>query len=90
MSQSQRVEGRVLHLDVDMLAGSQLFEVELVGGGSGRFPYYTGAYVVEPRKVEQTLATKNKSMREDVTVNAIYYSETTNIGGGYTAYIGME
>ena len=97
----QWVEGKVLHLDVDMLMGSRLFpielsessqdfEIELVGGGSGRLPTYTGEYVVEPRKVEQVLETKNKSMRDDVTVNPIFYAETSNLGGGLTAVIGME
>ena len=87
---SQWVENSVLHLDVDLLMGSQLFDVELVGGGSGRFPYYAGAYEVDPRKVEQVLETKNKSMRDDVTVNPIFYAETSNLGGGLTAVIGME
>ena len=80
----------VLHLDVDLNDSSQYLDVELVGGGSGRLPNYMGAYVVDPRKVGQTLETKNKSMTDDVTVNAIYYAETSNLGGGYTAYIGME
>jgi hypothetical protein len=84
------IEGGVLHLDVELDQSSQDFDVELVGGGSGRLPYYTGAYVVDPRKVEQILETRNKSMREDVTINEIYYSETSNVGGGLTAYIGME
>ena len=98
---SQWVDGRVLHLDVDLLAGSQLFdlelstssqtfEVELVGGGAGRFPYYTGAYEVDPRKVEQVLETRNKSMSGDVTINPIFYSEVSNPAGGETCYIGME
>ena len=98
---SQWVDGQVLHLDVDLLSGSQLFdldlstssqelEVELVGGGSGRFPYYSGPYVVDPRKVEQTLETTNKSMSGDVTINPIFYSETSNVGGGLTAVIGLE
>ena len=98
---SQWVEGGVLHLDVEFLQGSQLLpldlsessqtiDIELVGGGSGRLPNYTGAYVVDPRKVEQVLETKNKSMRDDVTVNPIFYAETSNLGGGLTAVIGME
>lgn len=98
---SQWIEGGVLHLDVDLLQGSQLIplelsessqtiDIELVGGGSGRLPYYNGAYVVDPRKVEQTLETKNKSMKENVVVNEIFYSETGNPAGGNTAYIGME
>ena len=87
---SQWVENSVLHLDIDMLAGSQFFDIELVGGGSGRLPNYTGAYEVDPRKVEQVLETKNKSMRDDVTVNPIFYAETSNLGGGLTAIIGLE
>lgn len=98
---AQWVDGRVLHIDVGLDESSQIidigldqssqeFEIELVGGGSGRFPWYEGAYVVDPRKVEQTLETKNKSMRDDVTVNPIFYAETSNLGGGLTAVIGLE
>ena len=98
---SQWIEGGVLHLDVDLLTGSQLLplelsessqtiDIELVGGGSGRLPDYIGAYEVDPRKVEQVLETKNKSMREDVIVHPIFYAETGNVGGGFTAVIGLE
>lgn len=98
---SRWIEHGVLHLDIDLLQSSQLipiefveseqeFEIELVGGGSGRLPYYTGPYEVDPRKVEQILETKNKSMRDDVTVNPIFYAETTNLSGGLTAVIGLE
>lgn len=75
---------------MELTVSSQVIDIELVGGGSGRLPYYMGDYTVDPRKVAQTLGTKNKSMREDVTVNAIFYSETATVGGGMTAYIGME
>ena len=84
------INGAVLRLDVGLTESSQRFDIELVGGGSGRFPYYTGAYVVDPRKVEQILETKDKSMSGDVTINPIFYSETGNTAGGMTAYIGME
>ena len=98
---AQWVEGNVLHIDVGLDESSQLielgldqssqeFEIELVGGGSGRFPWYEGAYVVDPRKVEQVLNTEHKSMRGDVTINPIFYAETGNIGGGFTAVIGLE
>lgn len=88
---AQWIENNVLHLDIDMLGGSDLrLDVELVGGGSGRLPYYPGEYEVEPRKVEQTLETKNRSMKEDVIVHPIFYAETSNISGGLTAVIGME
>lgn len=84
------IENGVLHLDVELEQSSQGFDVELVGGGSGRFPYYKGEYVVDPRKVEQILETKNKSMSDDVTINPIFYAETSNLSGGMTAVIGLE
>lgn len=87
---SQWVENSVLHIDVDLDASSQTIEVELEGGGSGRFPYYEGPYEVDPRKVEQTLETENKSMRDDVVIHPIFYAETSNVGGGLTAVIGLE
>ena len=87
---SQWVENSVLHLDVDLTESSQTLEVDLVGGGSGRFPYYKGEYEIDPRKVEQVLPTKDKSMSADVVIHPIFYSETGNLSGGFTAYIGME
>ena len=53
-----------------------------------RLPNYEGSYEITPRVVEQMLETKDKSMVDDVTVNAIPYVEVSNIGGGYTATIG--
>ena len=78
------------NLDIFLEDGSQELEIELVGGSEGRLPWYLGDYVVDPRKVEQTLETKNKSMRDDVTVNPIFYAETSNPSGGLTAVIGLE
>lgn len=86
---SQYVENNVLHLDVDLDCGSQTFDIEL-SGGEGILPYYDGPYVVDPRKILQTFETKNKSMKNDVIVNEIFYSEVGNISGGNTAFIGME
>lgn len=53
-----------------------------------RLPNYEGSYEITPRVVEQMLETKDKSMIDDVTVNAIPYVEVSNVGGGYTATIG--
>lgn len=50
--------------------------------------WYEGVYDVTPKITEQTMPTKDKTMREDVTIFSIPYAETTNIGGGYTATIG--
>ena len=57
---------------------------------SGGLPYYEGEYVVIPRKVEQSLATKNKAMNDDVVVRAINRADVVNVGGGLTVTIGFE
>ena len=49
---------------------------------------YKGDYVVTPEFDEQTLHTRGRSMRDDVTVHAIPISRTTNPQGGKTVYIG--
>jgi len=77
-------------LDIFLDDGSQELEIEMLGGTEGRLPWYLGDYEVDPRKVEQTLETKNKSMQEDVVVHPIFYQETSNLSGGLTAVIGLE
>lgn len=52
------------------------------------YDWYEGAYEITPKINEQVMPTQDKTMREDVTIFAIPYAETTNIGGGYTATIG--
>lgn len=49
---------------------------------------YGGPYTVNAAFEEQRLATKGKSMSDDVTINAIQVSRTTNPSGGKTIYIG--
>ena len=49
---------------------------------------YLGPYVVDPTFREQTLETRNKLMTDDVTVNPIEVSRTSNPAGGITVYIG--
>ena len=50
--------------------------------------HYTGDYVVDPTFETQTLETQNKLMDNDVVVNPIEVSRTTNPSGGTTVYIG--
>lgn len=76
-------------IDIFMDDGSNVLDVEMLGGGEGRFPYYAGNYEVDPRKVEQILETRNRSMSGDVIVHPIFYSEVPNTYGD-TCYIGME
>lgn len=55
---------------------------------TGTPPLYDGDYEVEPRFDAQTLETKNKLLKDDVTVKAIHVSRTSNPQGGKTIYIG--
>ena len=55
-----------------------------------RFPEYAGTYVIDPRKVQQELPTKETSLYEDIQVNGIYYSKVSNPEGGVTILIGRE
>jgi len=67
-----------------------MVHVKVENGGGGRTPVqeYSGEYVVDPKFSEQILETKDKKMRDDVTVNPIMVSRTTNLSGGTTVYIG--
>ena len=49
---------------------------------------YSGKYNVIPDFEFQTLETKNRRLKDDVTVEAIRVSRTTNPSGGTTVYIG--
>lgn len=82
---------RVLNVDVEVQSEQIPIEITIdTGTGGGKLPIYEGDYEVIPRKVEQVLLTKNKSMLDDVTVFSIPYAEVSNIGGGLTATIGIE
>ncbi|MBO7449795.1 MAG: hypothetical protein J6U54_05440 [Clostridiales bacterium] len=49
---------------------------------------YDGPYEVSPMFEDQTLHTENKLMEDNVIVDAIEVSRTTNPSGGTTVYIG--
>lgn len=49
---------------------------------------YKGPYDVIPSPEVQVLRTRMQSMKADITVWAIPYSETSNDKGGYTVTIG--
>ena len=44
-------------------------------------PVYSGAYAVTPKTVAQTLETKDKKMKDNVSVLAIPYFEVSNTDG---------
>lgn len=85
----QLVIQSTLNLDIDLIESPEI-NLTISEGGGSPLPYYEGSYEVTPRKIEQLLETKNKSMLDDVTINAINYAEVANPQGGKTATIGFE
>ena len=79
-----------VYIEVEIQSNNQEFDLETSEVIGGRLPLYEGAYSVEPRKVQQTLETKDKSMARNVTVEAIHFSEVENPSGGMTVNIGFE
>ena len=78
-------ERPVMTLDVSRPAATVSVVLHTgLGGGET----YRGDYEVTPTFSEQTLFTRSKLMTDDVTVHAIPLHQTTNKGGGYTAWIG--
>lgn len=51
---------------------------------------YTGDYEVTPAVESQTLPTAQKLMKQDMTIKAIPYFETSNDFDGKTVYIGSK
>lgn len=51
-------------------------------------PWYEGEYEVTPKWENIVLETKQKSMKDDVTVTEIPYLEVENPQGGVTVVIG--
>jgi len=77
-------------LDVNENKQEIPIDVNVVVTGGGHFPWYEGEYTVAPRKEDQVLETRNTSMANDFTIEAIHYSEVTNPSGGLTVNIGYE
>ena len=51
---------------------------------------YVGKYEVSPDFSGQVLETRSKYMTDDITIDPIYISDTENLAGGITIYIGGE
>lgn len=79
---NKQLEIDCLRKDIEMT----LDNVKIVHLGGA--DYYNGDYIVDPDFEEQTLHTKKKIMKEDVTVKPIAVSRTANLSGGITVYIG--
>lgn len=55
-----------------------------------KYPEYEGSYSVTPLVRQQVLPTKETSMENDMTIEAINYLEVLNPQGGKTVTIGFE
>lgn len=53
-------------------------------------PEYEGVYDITPKVVEQRMETKDKLMRDDVTIKSIPFFNVSNTSGGTTVYIAKE
>lgn len=51
-------------------------------------PKYDGPYEITPSVNSKTIRTAQKLMKDDFTVQAIPYSEVSNLSDGYTVNIG--
>ena len=87
----------LIYLDIELTKKSNL-QVDLnkvctINGGltipsSVNAKTYDGEYVVIPTFKTKTLETKQKLMKENVTVEKIPVFKAENLGGGYTVVIG--
>lgn len=60
-------------------------------GVASEVPIYDGIYRVRPdTEAEQTLATAQKQLLDDIVVEKIPFFEVSNNSGGNTVYIGSE
>ena len=65
---------------------SVAFDVTIRGGGGGK--PYDGPYTVTPDFETQELATKDRLLKDNVTVDPIAVARVENPSGGKTIYIG--
>lgn len=72
---------------LDSTVHMRVSDAEVVYSSAG--DPYTGNYTITPKVDEQTMATRNKLMQDNVTIKAIPYYETDN-NLGTTIYIGSE
>ena len=70
-----------------VVARSPDWKATVVSGMLGGGIPFDGPYEVTPDADGETLATRMKTMADDVTINPIPYVETTNEAGGYTISI---
>ena len=69
-----------LTIDFEIIFNEELLDFEITNDSSLLFevdnyssllPYYEGDYEVVPRKINQELNTRNKSLNDNITIDAI-------------------
>ena len=81
------------HFMISLQESNQKFDVsfgELQYVAPGAEAVYAGSYDVTPKIGEQTLATKKKYMKENITIQKIPFYDVSNSAGGSTVYIAEE
>lgn len=61
--------------------------IELKPPSMNAYPVYDGETLVIPKMEDQELETKNKTVKENITVEKIPFSKTSNNAGGNTVVI---
>ena len=83
------VEGQHRQMEISMGGSHKYMAIEIERGGSLPVPEYEGPYNVVPTLYYgQALETEGKKMSEDVTVDPIPVTITSNPYGGETVVIG--
>lgn len=80
-------EERIQANNKDLRSAIEVAE-NLPDADTTEYDVYDGVYQVTPKIESQTLATRNKLMTDDVTVEEIPISSVSNTAGGTTVIIG--
>lgn len=71
-----------MEIEIELEESVNEIEIEITEGGGSQLPFYNGDYVVSPKVKENVLLeTKNKSMKDNVTVLEVPYMEVHNEKG---------
>lgn len=84
---ANNVPVRILTIDTEIKPLSMVIPCELEMSQGGRLPEYEGDYQVTSDLVKQTLATKNRSLMEDIIVHPVPIEYVENRYGGTTVII---
>lgn len=88
MKEQIEIQGGERYGEIGLEPVTYYGEIEIQGSGQ-RLPTYTGPTMVTPEAYDmQILQTENKTVKENILVMPVPYSETVNPHGGTTVCIG--